>query len=140
MTQQSRKEILKALQDLIETNVTTFNYVDYKTEFQMFADIPHTDRPACIIESGTRQSRHNITSTHDNGLAIAIFIVGDPTMTDDDLYDLDEEVLDAINGNITLDGTCLYVLSTDADPPRLWPRGDMKMIEQRIRVEYRRDV
>ena len=140
MTVQARKTILDAIVSRIETNIDDFNLVTAAPDFQLLDDIPVTSLPACIIESGSKTNDYTITSTFDYQLLVAIFIVCGTEAEDSDLYDLDEAVDDALNSDITLDGTCLWCLGVDSDPPRLWPRGTKKMIEKRVRLRYRRDI
>lgn len=140
MTSQARKSILDALVIQIDTEVTDFNLVTDAPTFNMLGDIPETSLPACIIESGTREPSYEVTSTVDYKMLVAMFIVCSPSTTDDELYDLDEALLDAVHSDITLDGTCLWCKEVMSDPPRLWPRGDRKTIEQRIQITYRRDL
>ena len=138
MVAQQRKTIIDALVTQLETDVTDFGLVTDKVLHS--ATIPTDKYPACIIFEGGDRKRNNVTSSQDFILDVAIRILTKDEDQDDISRDLMEAVVDSINGDLTLGGTCIFADVMDGDPPVQWPaKQGVHIRDMLLFIHYRRD-
>jgi hypothetical protein len=130
-------EILDALTAQVHEEIPEFGLVSY--EHFHSSQISAGQYPVCLFMVGVQKSDYEITSTETITMNILVSIIGDDDQTDADMYAFSDRFIDAINTDITLNGTCLRCLNLDADPPSLWPKEGKKFVDRRLIVEYRRD-
>lgn len=135
MPSQVRKTILDALVSQIDTDVAALNFVT--REHRMSSDIADDEFPACVIWEGPTRLRHDITQETDIELDVAcmIMVKDDP----DSAQDIWEAIIDSLNGDPTIGGTCLFCLARTGDPAIFWPvAGGTDFLSLGITITYRR--
>ena len=130
-------EILDALTAQVRKEITEFGLVTY--EHFHSGQISAGQYPVCLLGVGVQRSSHEITSTETITMEMRVSIIGGADQTDAQMYAFSDQFVDAINTDITLNGTCIRCLNMDADPPTMWPKEGKKFVDRRLIIEYRRD-
>lgn len=136
MVNQSKSEFFAALVKQIRDSVVELKSV--------YDDIKHTselaagDFPCCMVGDGGDVSVHNITSTQDQLINVIIQILADSDTNFDQLRNLDEAVMDAINQEHTINGTCLICKPMNRNAPTGWDDTN-KWMQRRYEARLRRD-
>lgn len=138
MVVQAIKDIRDALVVQIETEVSAFNLVT--------DDVRHSEGygsssyPVCVVRAGNRRHSAFVTSPESIDIDIFIRIVGSEKTTADELTDLYESTVDALDTDLTIDDTCIKSQYVNADPPMLWPQDQKFIMDAMITVTYWRDI
>jgi len=136
MVVQARKTILNEMVSQIDAAVAAFGSV---LEGPLGTnDLSNSAFPVCIVWPVGGAARSNVTPTQEFDTFFNVQIVVDSSSTTDTLLDLDEAVVDAINADVTLNGSCIFCDVRD-DDTMLWKRGSNKYILREYFVQYRRD-
>ena len=140
MTSQARKTILAALVSQIETEATGFSLVSYDAQYHHSEGLSPSQFPACIIRDRRGRSDNFVSKTQGMILGLDINIMADGDTTDDELRDLYEAVIDAVNSDITIDGTCVKADWRSSDPPVIWPKDTHKFFDLALDITYWREI
>lgn len=135
---QDLKDIRDALVIQIANEVAAFNLVtDDDRHSQSFGDGSY---PICIVRAGNRRHSAFVTSPESIDIDMLIRIVGTEKTTADELTDMYEATVDALNTDLTINGTCIKSQYINADPPMLWPQDQKFIMDAMITVSYWRDI
>lgn len=138
MVSQAIKTIKAGLITQIETEVTDFNLVTDK--LRMMDHYPSGEYPVCVVRIGNFTHNRNLTRTEGIDAQIIIAILGLESTTSDEIEDLYEATVDAINTDLTLGGTCIKALTFQAEPAQVFPRDQRFALIGMIMVSYWREI
>jgi len=138
MASQSIKTIKAALVTQIDTEVDGFKLV---TDVLRHSDHYGSGKyPICIIRLGGFAHNKKLARTESIDVQILISIIGKGTTTSDQLEDLYEATVDAINTDLTVGETCIHALTTEADMASVYPRDQKFILNAMILCTYWRDI
>ncbi len=144
MASQTRDTIINALITQIDTQATALAFVGdayYHTN-----DLNALQYPACLITEGASTYPNVPTSLQFVNMELRLEILNksDVSLTTTDSQkvcrDLLESVVDAVNSDVTINGTCRYVDFIGSDQPFMWSEQPVFVNFLRLIVQYRRDV
>ena len=135
---QDLKDIRDALVTQIDNEVAAFNLVtDDERHTRAYGSSSY---PLCIVRAGNRRHSAFVTSPESIDIDMLIRIIGSGKTTADELTDMYEATVDALNTDLTLGGTCIKSVYVNADPPMLWPQDQKIIMDAMITVTYWRDI
>lgn len=138
MASQSIKTIKAALVTQINTEVSDFNLV---TDVLRHSDHYGSGKyPICIIRLGGFTHNKNLTRTESIDVQILISIIGKQTTTSDEIEDLYEATVDAINTDLTIGETCIHAMTAEAEAAAIYPRDQKFILNAMILCTYWRDI
>ena len=138
MVSQAIKTIKAGLISQIQTEVTDFNLVTDR--LRMLSDYPSGQFPVCVVRIGSFVHNRNLTRTEGIDAQIIIAILGLESTTSDELQDLYEATVDALNTDLTLGGTCIKALTNTAEQEQVWPTDQRFVLTSMIVVSYWRET
>lgn len=138
MTSMARKTIIDALVTQIDTEVDAFNLVaDEATHRE---ELSPENFPVAKIKEGPTTPGGFVTKTEQLFLQVAVKILCDVDSEDDDLRDMVEATIDAVNTDTTLNGTCIVCNFNSVDEPQFWPLSSYKTTDVFFDIHYWRDI
>lgn len=138
MTSQAIKTIKAGLITQIQTEVSGFNLVTDR--LRMLSDYPSGQFPVCVVRIGGFAHNRNLTRTEGIDAQIIIAILGLESTTSDQMQDLYEATVDAINTDLTLGDTCIKALTSTAEQSQEWPTDQRFVLISMIIVSYWRET
>lgn len=139
MTSMNRKDIIDGLVTIIDTNASAFESVTDEVRHS-FTGIGATEFPVCEVSEGPTEPGGFVTKTEQLFMMTRARVYCDSSSSDDDLRDLSEAVVDAVNADTTLGGTCVVANFAGMTQPSYWPQDSFKTIDVFFRIHYWRDI
>ena len=138
MTSMNRKDIIAGLVTLLDAEVEGLGGVDAET--RSVAELSESGYPHAIVIEGPTRAGGFVTKTEQLFMTLKVEIYCDSDSSDNDLRDLSEAVIDAVNSDLTLGGTCIICNFMSMGRPQFWPQDSFKYIDVFFEVQYWRDI
>ncbi len=133
----TRKGVVTNFTAQVAAAVTDFKLVSSDETYYHWEGLSSDHYPACIVIDGPTVGKHNVTSTLDNDMQVGVRIIVDAESTFNDLRDLFDEVILAIDADVQLGGACIKCLYGTSMPPFPWPSEHISYIDAVFNVTYR---
>lgn len=142
MTSQARKTILAALITQL-SQVNGINLVD--SAYRYTDEIPDDKYPAILLTEKESVYPNVPTSLQFVRMTVEIELCTknkevNGVAPEDISRDLHEAIIDKLNDDVTIGGTCRYFDFIGSEQPFYWRLQGVFLVYLRIMVEYRRDV
>lgn len=137
MVAHARKTIINAAVTQIDANTADLTVSDVALDHTKVAD---GDYPIVRVERGTTNYNNFITVTQEGVLTIKVKVMAKAVTTDDQMDDFEQAIIDAINTDSTLGGTCISCFVLNSDPPDLDVANNYKYTIIRFAATYWKDA
>lgn len=140
MTSQSRSEIINALASQITTADIGFSHVtsvmrnDEEISSDQYPALLISERPSTYPNSPTSLQFVNME------LELAVLTKNEGDTPETVARNLHDNLVDALNDDVTFGGTCRYFDFIGSESPFYWRQQEIFLMYMRILVQYRRDV